>query len=395
MDLHDSPAEARFRAEARAFLEAHVPETLDNPYEQDDLDAQRRALPGARAWQLELFEHGWAGLLWPAEFGGRGAGPTEQFIWNQELGRMGLGNSIFLGSELVGPTIIAHGSDEQKNRHLRPMLRGDLLWCQLFSEPGAGSELAGLQTRALRSGDGWVVTGQKTWSSFAHFADWGYLLARTDSDVPKHRGISYFLLDMKTPGIEVRPLRQITGAAMFNEVFLEDVRIPDENRLGPEGGGWAVANTTLMYERMAMGGLDRQFSFDDLVALAKASDRPLGGVLRDELARLYTWGKALELLNARIMTKIGRGENPMTESSVVKLALARLYSKAGELGLRLQGSDALGWGAWQKHFLEAPAFHIAGGTDEVQKNIAAERVLGLPREPDPSRELPFRELPRS
>jgi alkylation response protein AidB-like acyl-CoA dehydrogenase len=275
------------------------------------------------------------------------------------------------------------------------MLRGDLLWCQLFSEPGAGSDLAGLQTRALRSGDGWVVTGQKTWSSFAHFADWGYLLARTDSDVPKHRGISYFLLDMKTPGIEVRPLRQITGAAMFNEVFLEDVRIPDANRLGREGGGWAVANTTLMYERMAMGGLDRQFSFDDLVALAKASDRPLDGVLRDELARLYTWGKALELLNARIMTKIGRGENPMTESSVVKLALARLYSKAGELGLRLQGSDALGWGAWQKHFLEAPAFHIAGGTDEVQKNIAAERVLGLPREPDPSRELPFRELPRS
>ncbi len=396
MDFNDSPGEEAFRAEARSFLAAHRPERIDNPYSEDSEEAQRRALPGARAWQQTLYVHGWAGLLWPEAYGGRGVGSVEQFIWNQELGRAGLSESIFLGGVgMAGPTIIAHGDDAQKEQHLRPMLRGERVWCQLFSEPGAGSDLASLATRAVRDGNEWLVTGQKIWSSFAHFADWGYLLTRTDPDVPKHQGISYFLLDMKSPGIEVRPLRQITGGAHFDEVFLEEVRIPDANRLGPVGGGWAVANTTLMYERMAMGGLDRQFSFEDLLALARASQQPLDDVLRDELARLRAWMKTLELLNARIMTLVGRGQNPARESAVIKLALARIYSKAGELGLRLQGSDALDWGPWPKHFLEAPAFHIGGGTDEIQKNIAAERVLGLPRDPFDRRDQPWSELPKS
>ncbi len=396
MDFRDSPNEAAFRAEARAFLEAHAPDELANPYEEDTLEEQQRALPGAREWQRTLYEQGWAGLLWPREYGGRGLGPIEQFIWNQELGRVGVSESVFVPAVgMAGPTIIAHGSDEQKDRHLRPMLRGDVLWCQLFSEPGAGSDLASLATRAVRDGDDWIVTGQKTWSSFAHFADWGYLLVRSDPVLPKHQGITYLLVDMRSPGIDVRPMRQMTGGALFCEVFLEEVRIPDGTRLGAEGGGWAIANTTLMYERMAMGGLDRQFSFDDLVQLALVSERPLDDVTRDELARLYAWLKTLELLNARIMTKISRGENPSTESSVVKLALARIYTRAGELGLRLQGPAALGSGKWQKHFLEAPAFHIAGGTDEIQKNIAAERVLGLPRDPFDLRDVPFNELPRS
>ncbi len=397
MDFADSPREAVFRAEARAFLEEHAPERVPNPYREDTPEAQRAALPGARAWQRTLCEHGFAGLLWPAEHGGRGLGPIEQTIWNQELARFGLGESVFLGGVgMAGPTIIAHGTQAQCAEHLRPMLRGDLLWTQLFSEPGAGSDLVSLAARGVRDGDDWIISGQKTWSSFAHFADWGYLLVRTDPDAPKHRGITYFLVDMKSPGIDVRPLRQMTGAELFNEVFLEEVRLPDANRLGEAGGGWAVANTTLMYERMVMGGLDRQFSFDALVALARERPGLLDDVTRDQLAQLYTRLKSLELLNARIMTKLGRGENPSTEGSVMKLALARVYSQAAELGLRVQGDDALrGRGAWQRHFLEAPAFHIAGGTDEVQKNIAAERVLGLPRDPHDLRDVPFSQLPRS
>ena len=305
--------------------------------------------------------------------------------------------SIFLsGVGMAGPTIIAHGSGAQKEQHLRPMLRGDLLWCQLFSEPGSGSDLASLATRAVREGDAWVVTGQKTWSSFAHLADWGFLLVRSDPDAPKHRGITYLLVDMSSPGIQVRPMRQMTGGVMFNEVFFESVRVPDAGRLGPVHGGWGVANTTLMHERMAMGGLERYFSFEALVELARAHPECVDDLLRDEIGRLHTWKRGLELLNARITTKIGRGEDPTREASVMKLAFARLHSKAAEIGLLLLGDDALGGeGSWQHHWLEAPAFHIAGGTDEIQKNIAAERVLGLPRDPHDLRDVPWSQLPRS
>jgi len=397
MDFNDSPQEAVFRAEARAFLEAHAPDDVGNPYAEPTTERQKAAMALARAWQATLFEHRWAALLWPEAYGGRGMGPIEQTVWNQELGRAGIGESIFMsGVGMAGPTIIAHGSDAQKEQHLRPMLRGELLWCQLFSEPGFGSDLAGLATRAVREGDEWVVTGQKTWSSFAHLADWGFLLVRSDPDAPKHRGISYLLVDMNSPGIEVRPMRQMTGGVMFNEVFFESVRVPDAGRLGPEHGGWSVANTTLMHERMAMGGLERYFSFEALVELARAHPERIDDTLRDEIGRLHAWKKGLELLNARITTKIGRGENPTREASVMKLAFARLHSKAAEIGLLLMGDEALGSeGTWQHHWLEAPAFHIAGGTDEIQKNIAAERVLGLPRDPHDVRNVPWSQLPRS
>jgi len=396
MDFRDSEQEAAFRGEARAFLAAQTTD-IPNPYQQSTPEAQRETLPGARAWQHTLYEHGWASVLWPEAFGGRGLGPIEQIIWNQELGRVGLGDSIFLGGVgMAGPTIIAHGSEPQKEMHLRPMLCGDQLWCQLFSEPGSGSDLASLATRAVRDGDDWIVTGQKTWSSFAHLADWGFLLVRTDPALPKHQGITYLLVDMQSPGIETRPLRQMTGGELFNDVFFEEVRVPDANRLGEVGGGWQVCNTTLMYERMAMGGMERHFSFEKLRALAIEQREHLDDLDRDDFARLYAWVKSLELLNARIMTKLSRGENPSRESSVMKLAFARVYTLAAELGLRVQGEAALVRdGAWQQHFLEAPAFHIAGGTDEIQKNIAAERVLGLPRDPFDLRDVPFQELPRS
>jgi alkylation response protein AidB-like acyl-CoA dehydrogenase len=395
MDFRDSPKEAEFRAEARAFLEAHAPEQpvdfFDDQADEDEL------LERSLQWQSTLFEHGWATVTWPREYGGRGLGPIEQIIWNQELARAGFGETMFVvGIGMAGPTIIAHGSDEQKERFLARMLRGDEIWCQLFSEPGAGSDLASVACRAERDGDHWVVTGQKTWCSGAHYAHWGILLARTNPKAPKNKGITYFLLDMKSPGIEVCPLRQMTGSSHFSEVFLNEVRIPDASRLGAEGEGWAAARTTLMNERMAIGGMERMFSFDELRDLIRARPDRIDDVMRDEAARVYTWVRTLDLLNKRIITKLGKGVIPTAEASVMKLALARLISRGSGLALRTLGADALlRPGYWQNQFLYAPAFHIGGGTDEIQKNIAAERVLGLPREPSTDREVPFDELPRS
>jgi alkylation response protein AidB-like acyl-CoA dehydrogenase len=395
MDFRDSPREAAFRAEARAFLEAHRPARWRHPFE-DGVD-ERELLAAQKAWQRTLFEHGWAAVLWPTEYGGRGAGPIEAIVWNQELTRVGLGESIFVvGTAMAGPTIIAHGTPEQRQRFLPPLLRGDEVWCQLFSEPGAGSDLASLAARAVRAGDHWVVSGQKTWCSGAHYADWGILLARTDPTVPKHKGITYFLLDMHAPGIELRPLRQMSGGAHFNEVFLNEVRIPDAQRLGPENAGWAAAMTTLLNERMALGGTGGFFSFAELLAHAREHRDRLDAVTRDRLAQLYCWDRTLELLNARVVTKLGRGKIPDAESSVMKLALARILTAGADLGLRVAGADALRrHGPWQHQFLTAPSLHIAGGTDEIQKNLVAERVLGLPREGRGDRDVPFEKLRRS
>jgi alkylation response protein AidB-like acyl-CoA dehydrogenase len=394
MDFRDSPAEAAFRSEARAFLAAHPPAKMPDYFESADDAAATLAL--WKAWQRTLHDHGWAAITWPAAFGGRGRGPIEQIVWNQELARTGMGESLFVvGIGMAGPTLIAHGTPEQQARFLPPMLRGDEIWCQLFSEPGAGSDLASLATRAERDGDDWIVTGQKTWCSGGHYADFGILLARSDPKLPKHDGITYFLADMRAPGISVRPLRQMTGGAHFNEVFLDGVRIPDARRVGPVGGGWRVAMTTLMNERMAIGGIERWLDWDGLVRHAQANRERLDPGTRDELARIYTWVRTLELLNARVITQLGQGRFAAAESSVMKLALARTLSQAAALGLRLIGPDALArQGPWQNQFLGAPALHIAGGTDEVQKNVAAERVLGLPREPRPDRDVPFERLLR-
>ncbi len=394
MDFRDSPQEAAFRGEARAFLDEHAPQRLPD-YADESVD-QEEVLTQARAWQRTLFDHGWGSITWPVEFGGRGLGPIEQIVWNQELSRSGFGESHFVqGIGLAGPTLIAHGTDAQKARFLEPILRADEIWCQLFSEPGAGSDLANVSARAEKRGDEWIITGQKTWCSGGHYSDWGILLARSDPTVPKHQGISYFLANMHDPGIEVRPLRQLDGTTHFNEVFLNEVRVPDENRLGPEGQGWQVAMTTLMNERMAIGGLERLLSIDSLLEHARANRQRVDGVLRDELGRLYTWVKALELLNARVVTKLGRGEIPDAESSVLKVAIARMLTKGGDIGLRLCGPNAmLRLGPWQNQFLTAPTLHVAGGTDEIQKNVCAERVLGLPREPRSDRDVPFDQLPK-
>ncbi|MBW2270424.1 MAG: acyl-CoA dehydrogenase family protein [Deltaproteobacteria bacterium] len=397
MDLKDSPHEAAFRAEARAFLEGHAPAEPMPQYHKEFV-GDEGLVERHREWQQKLHAHGWGALTWPKEYGGRGLGPIEQIIWNQELARAGLGLSLYMvGIGMAGPTLIAHGSDVQKQRHLEPILRAEQGICQLFSEPGAGSDLASLATRALRDGDEWVVSGQKTWCSGATWADYGILLARTDPAAPKRKGISFFLVDMKTPGIEVRPLRQMTGDAHFNEVFLTEVRIPDSNRIGPEGAGWPVAQTTLMNERMAMAGADGLFVWEELREHARENLGRIDGATRDELAKLYAWTRTLEMLNARVITKLGRGEMPAAESSVMKLAMVRTVSLGSELGLHMLGPEGLlRTGTWQQQWLFSPAFHLAGGSDEVQKNLAAERVLGLPPEPGAvASDTPFEDLPRS
>jgi len=396
MDLKDSPQEAAFREEARGFLDQHAPAEPMPQYHKEFVQDER-LVDRHRAWQRTLYEHGWGALTWPEAYGGRGLGPIEQIVWNQELARVGIGPSLFLvGIGMAGPTIIAHGTDAQKARHLEPIIKADQGICQLFSEPGAGSDLASLATRAVSDADDWVVNGQKTWCSGATWADFGILITRTDPKAPKHKGITYFLVDMKTPGIRVRPLRQMTGDAHFNEVFLDDVRIPDANRLGEVNAGWGVTMTTLTNERLAMAGAEGLFSWEDLLEHATANRGRVDGATRDELARLYTWVRALEMLNARVVTKLGRGEIPTAESSVMKLAMARIVTKGTELGLRLLGPDGLVRpGTWQHQWLFQPAFHLAGGTDEVQKNVAAERVLGLPVDPHGDRGTPFEDLPRS
>jgi acyl-CoA dehydrogenase len=396
LDFNDSPPEAAFRAEARAFLDAQG--TPDLPHYGDDSVAPGEALKAHRAWQQVLHGAGWASITLPQSAGGRGLGPIEQIIWNQELARFGAGESLFaVGIGMAAPTILAHADEATQARHIPKILSGEEVWCQMFSEPGAGSDLAALATRAEQDDSGdWIVNGQKTWCSGGHYADWGILIARTDPTVPKHEGITYFLLDMKTPGIEVRPLQDMTGATHFNEVFLSDVRIPDSRRLGPVGGGWKVTMTTLMNERMAMGGLDRLFSLDDLLQLARDNPSRVDAVLRNQLGQLCGWMKSLELLNASVITKLGRGVMPEAESSVMKLAIARVLSASADIALRLLGPEAMERrGFWQNQYLLSPCFHIAGGTDEIQKNVAAERVLKLPAEPRPDREVPFESLARA
>jgi alkylation response protein AidB-like acyl-CoA dehydrogenase len=393
MDFDDSPEEAAFRTEARAFLAPHAPHEARRYRGGHDLASM---LADQRAWQRTLAEAGWAVPAWPREYGGRGLTPGQRRIWTEELRRIGRADSMLgAGLDMLGPTLIQHGSEAQKARFLPPTARGDIVWCQLFSEPGAGSDLASLATRAVRDGDSWVVTGQKVWSSFANHAEMGFLLARTDPTLPKHAGIGFFLVDMRAPGVEVRPLIEMTGGNHFNEVFLTGLRVPGENLVGGPGAGWTLARTTLLHERLSIGSFS---SLDPFVRVAEAV-RARGGadpITADELARLYVRARALDLLGARVRTQLARGRDPGPAALVMKNAMADLWMAASELGMRTLGADALAAdGEFQHDFLFAPSMHIGGGTEEVVKNVAAEQGLGLPREPDASKGVPFDTLPRS
>jgi len=402
MDFDDTPAEAAFRAEARAWLAAHAqPAPLDASSRRSPFGGQDEAahVRHCKDWQRTLYDGGWAGITWPKAYGGRGASAIEAAIFGQEQSRFDVSAGVFaVGIGMVGPTLIAHGNEEQKQRYLDSMLRGEEVWCQLFSEPGAGSDLAGLRTRAERDGDEWVVNGQKVWNSGAHFSDFGILLARTDPDQPKHRGITYFLVDMRTPGIEVRPLRQITGAAHFNEVFLTDVRIPAANVVAGVNAGWGVAHTTLANERTLIGGAGGA-DFASFARLARDFGRADDPGARQQLARLFTRLQVLRFLGYRVQTALSQGRPPGPESSVMKLAYSQHLAATGDLVLALQGTratlggaDATDNGWWLNSFLNQWSSRIGGGTDQIQRNVIGERVLGLPGEPRLDKDLPFSQL---
>ncbi|MGH9301498.1 MAG: acyl-CoA dehydrogenase family protein [Acidimicrobiales bacterium] len=381
MDFDDSPTEAAFRAEARAWLQANArlhPEAVHR---------EAGHVNECRAWQARLFQGGWAGITWPVEYGGRGGTAVEQMIFSAEQAGFDVATGAFaVGLGMVGPTLIAHGSDSQKKRYLEPLLRGEEIWCQLFSEPGSGSDLASLSTTATPNDRGWKINGQKVWTSGAQHSDWAILLARTDKDAPRHQGISYFVLDMRSPGIEVRPLRQMDGESHFNEVFLTDVLIGPDNLIGPLHGGWSVARTTLGSERAMIGGGNASWSFDDLVALARTTGASGDAMQRQGLAAAYTRKRILGFLGLRAQTAISQGRMPGAEASVLKLAYS-LHSAAvadlfesvlGPVGMLMDNATPDN-DFWQRQFLGQFAVRIGGGTDQIQRNVIGERVLGLPR----------------
>jgi alkylation response protein AidB-like acyl-CoA dehydrogenase len=402
LDFDDTPEEAAFRAEARAWLEAHAERRRPDARPSLAAANDEGHVERCRTWQRTLYDDGWAGITWPVEYGGRGGTANQARIFAEEQRQFDVSTGIFsVAIGMVGPTLIAHGTEEQRDRYLDPMLRGDEIWCQLFSEPGAGSDLAGLRTRAERDGDTWVVNGQKVWTSGAHYSDVAILLARTDPEAPKHSGITYFLLDMGTPGIDVRPLRQITGHAHFNEVFLTDVRIPGDHVVGEVHGGWGVAVTTLANERALIGGGGTATGIDQLTDLARSFGRTVDAGVRQELARAYTRLRLLEFLGYRAQTAMSQGRPPGPEVSVMKLAYSNHVERTGDLLMALEGpagtlagEDAPRDQLAQHQFLGQWSIRIGGGTDQVQRNVIGERVLGLPREPRTDRDVPFRDLAR-
>jgi alkylation response protein AidB-like acyl-CoA dehydrogenase len=369
-------------AELRAWLAMHAPP--DVTVAADAADASR-----LREWQRALHAAGWVGIHWPVEHGGRGASAADVAGYHTELARAGapplLGRA---GITLVGPTLIAHGTDAQRARWLGRILSGDDVWCQLFSEPDAGSDLASLTTRAVRTADGYRVTGQKVWSSYATFADLAIALVRTDPDAPPHRGISMLAIPMDAPGVDVRPLRQLTGEHEFNEVFLDDVAVPADHLIGPEHEGWRVANTTLANERGASfiwrEQVLHQLAVADLAAACRARATTTDPVVRQRIAAAWIDGELFRLHNARNLERLARGEELGAASSLVKLFWADASRRLGETAVALLGPESLLTpGPWAHRLLATRANSIMGGTSEIQRTVIGERILGLPREPRP------------
>jgi alkylation response protein AidB-like acyl-CoA dehydrogenase len=390
VDLTPTADQESFRADIRAWLVEHLPWEYGKglPPRFDDLAEEVEFL---RSWQGRLAGGGWVGVAWPEEYGGRGAGPVEHYVVQDELARARAPEMVGrIGINLAAPTLLAHGTDQQKTRWLSRIRTAEDLWCQLFSEPGAGSDLAGLTTRADRVDGGWVVNGQKVWTSYAQFADWGVCLARTDQDAPKHKGISYLVIDMHHPGVDVRPLVQLTGEAEFNEVFLTDVFVPDDQLVGPEHEGWRVANSTLSHER---GTNPRQLVIhmqllEELFRLAEengsADDRKTAGAL----AQAYVEIRLFQLHNLRSVSRLSHGLDPGPEGSALKLYWSEMSKRFHETAMDVLGDAAPLWkgaddnpgdGQWQRAWLYYQASSIWAGTNEIQRNVIAERVLGLPR----------------
>ena len=410
MDFDDTVEEAQFRREARAWIDENAPKHLHdalasstfggmNTGDEDPLEASKR-------WQKKKAEAGWACLLWPQEYGGRGATPIQNVIWNQEEGVYGkLSGSFIIGQGMCGPTMMAYANEEQKQRYLPKLASGEEVWCQLFSEPHGGSDLAGLRTRAEKDGDEWVINGQKIWTSGAHYSDYGILITRTDPNVAKHKGLTMFFLDMRSPGIDIRPIKQVNGQSGFNEVYFDDVRIPDAQRLGGVGEGWRVSLTTLMNERLAIGGgiptgLPELHELVSGLRLreTRAIEDP---AVRAKLAEWYAKTAGLRNTASRAISALSRGETPGPENSIGKLVAGTMMQDIAKFAMDLQGYGALitdpevaeGAARFQAMLLRSPAVRIEGGTDQILRNIIGERVLGLPEDMRADKGLAFNEIP--
>ena len=399
MDFNDTPEEARFREEASSWLAENAP--------TDDVFRALSPLEQAKVWQKRKYDAGWACIGWAPEFGGRGASAIEEVIWRQEESQYDLPANFFLiGQGMIGPTLMAWASDEDKARFLPPLASGEEVWCQLFSEPAGGSDLAALRTRAERDGDDWVINGQKIWTSGAHYSDYGVIVVRTDPTVPKHKGLSYFYVDMKAPGVEVKPIKQLTGDSDFNEVYFTDVRVSDSQRLGEVGQGWQVSLTTLMNERAAIGGSFGQM--DVSLAMSVAEEVEIDGrpaledaAVRARIANWYVQEAGLKYTGYRSLTALSRGALPGPENSIGKLVGApKMQAMSSYLMDLLDASGTIAdeslaakAGIIQRAYMGAPGLRIAGGTDEIMANIIAERVLGLPQEPRLDKGIPFNEVP--
>ncbi len=397
MDLDDTLEQAAYRAKVRSWLTQHSSEapTLQGP---DAIEGEDQIIAARRAWQGKLAEAGLAGVTWPKEFGGQGAGPIEQVICNQEIARAkvpGILDAIGVG--MLGPTIIANGDDEQKARYLGPMLHGDEVWCQLFSEPAAGSDLAAVQTRARRQQDGsWRLTGQKVWTTNAQFASYGLLLARTDADVPKHKGLTMFIVPMDAEGVTVRGLRQISGEAEFNEVFFDDVALDAGAVVGGVGNGWGTALTTLMYERVTIGLGSEGLGYNSARfagAIAGDPQARRDPEVRRELGEIASELLAVRFTGYRTLTALQKGQIPGPEAGLAKVTIVNGAIKAGELIADVIGPDALAQDSeWAYMISFLPGLKSAGGTEEILRNTIGERVLGLPPAPRLDKGLPFSEL---
>jgi alkylation response protein AidB-like acyl-CoA dehydrogenase len=393
VDLNDTPEQAAYRAEARAWLEANKGQAPPRAGSLED----EQYVNARRSWQRQLAEAGLAAVTWPTEFGGRGLGPIEQVTVNQEISRARVPGILdVIGIGMLGPCLIAHGSDEQKTRHLGPMLHGDEVWCQMFSEPGAGSDLAAVATRARQNEDAsWTLNGQKVWTTNAHFASFGLLLARTDADVPKHKGLTMFIVPMDAGGVTVRGLRQISGEAEFNEVFFDDVRLEADAVVGGVGNGWGTALTVLMYERLTIGFGSESFGSPAQLALTLAEDEAAraDSDIRRRLGEVMTDLLAVRFNGYRALTALSRGQIPGPEAGLAKVTMVNAAIAATDLAADVLGPEALDAdSSWSYLISFLPGLKSAGGTEQILRNTIGERVLGLPTEPRLDKGVPFSEL---
>jgi len=406
MDFNDTQEEAAYRATAREWLDKNATRKESR---KDTLPgmSEKEALQRAKDWQKRKAEGGFACITWPKEFGGQGGTSIQSVIYSQEEANYLVPTGFFdIGLGMCIPTVLAWGSEEHKSRYVGPAVKGEEIWCQLFSEPAAGSDVAGLRTRAEKDGDEWVINGQKVWTSGAHYCDFGIVVVRTDPNVPKHKGLTMFIVDMKSPGVEVRPIKQMSGESHFNEVFFTDVRVKDSDRLGNPGDGWKVALTTLMNERLAVGG-GGGYDWPELFELARETelfDGPAikNDAVRERLAQWYVETQGLKYTKFRTLTALSKGQTPGPESSISKIVSAPKMQELGSFAMDLQDMGGIirdrnispQSAGFQNQWFGGAGYRIAGGTDEILRNIVSERVLGLPGEIRVDKDKAFNELPK-